>query len=120
MWQSIFNELLPAMIDVDPITAVELFEAHLTGSAAKIFQQIVYQVSDDLFNKYIEVEFNMRVVRWKSPEKTLSADQRSKLSPDQRITAVELRRWLDKNDERKLDRTGVLGVREYKYSFPPP
>ena len=42
VWQSIFNELLPAMIDVDPITAVELFEAYLTGSAAKEFQQIVY------------------------------------------------------------------------------
>ena len=101
------------MIDVDPITAVELFEAHLTGSAAKEFQQIVYQVSDDLSNKHIEVEFNMRVVRWNAPEKTLAeldADQRSKLSPDQRITAVELHRWLDKNGERRTDRTGVLGI----------
>ena len=65
----------------------------------------------------------MRVVRWKAPEKTLSeldADKCSKLQPDQRIIAVELRRWLDKNDERKTDRTGVLGIREYKYSFPPP
>ena len=34
VWQSILNELLPAMIDVDPITEVELFEAHLTGAAA--------------------------------------------------------------------------------------
>ena len=103
------------MTDLDPITAVELFKAHLTGSAAKEYQQIVYQVSDDLFNKYIEVEFNMRVVRWKAPEKTLSeldADQRSKLSPDQRITAVQLRRWLDKNDKRKTDWTGVLGIRK--------
>ena len=41
VWQSILNELLPAMIDVDPITGVELFEAHLTGAAAKEFQQIV-------------------------------------------------------------------------------
>ena len=46
VWQSIFNELLPAMLDVDPITVVELFEAHLTGSAAKEFQQIVYKVSE--------------------------------------------------------------------------
>ena len=38
VWQSILNELLPAMIDVDPITGVELFEAHLTGAAAKEFQ----------------------------------------------------------------------------------
>ena len=123
VWQSIFNELLPAMIDVDPITAVELFEAHLTGSAAKEFQQIVYQVSEDLFNKHIEVEFNMRICRFKAPEKTnaeLDADQRSKLPADQRIKAVELRRWLDKNEQRKTARTGVLGIREYKYSFPPP
>ena len=53
VWQRIFNELLPSMIDVSPITAVELFEAHLTGSAAKEFHQIVYQVSEDLFNKAI-------------------------------------------------------------------
>ena len=64
VWQSIFNELLPAMIDVNPITAVELFEAHLTGFAAREFQQIVYQVSEDLFNKFIEVEFNMRICRF--------------------------------------------------------
>ena len=111
------------MINVDPITAVRLFVAHLTGSAGKEFQQIVYQVSDDLFNKDIDVEFNMRVVRWNAPENTLAeldADQRSNLPADQRITAVKLRRWLDKNDERKTDRTGVLGIREYKYLFPPP
>ena len=121
-WQSIFNELLPAMIDVDPITAVELFEAHLTGSAAKEFQQIVYQVSDDLFDKYIEVEFNMRICRFRQPEKTnaeLDDDQRKKLPGDQRVKAVELKRWLDKNETRKTARTGVLGIREYKYSFPP-
>ena len=49
VWPSIFNKLLPAMLDVDPITGVELFEAHLTGSAAKEFQQIVYKVSDKLY-----------------------------------------------------------------------
>ena len=121
-WQSIFNELLPAMIDVDPITAVELFEAHLTGSAAREFQQIVYQVSEDLYNKYIEVEFNMRICRFDTPEKTnasLSDEQRARLPADQRIKAVELRRWLDKNNKRKAARASVLGIKEYKYSFPP-
>ena len=123
VWQSIFNELLPAMIDVDPITAVELFEAHLTGSAAKEFQQIVYQVSDDLFEKHIEVVFNMRICRFRQPEKTnaeLTDDQRSKLEPEERFKAVELKRWLYKNEQRKTARTAVLGIREYKYSFPPP
>ena len=56
VWQSIFNELLPAMIDVDPITAVELFEAHLTGSAAREFQQIAYKVSVRLYELHIDVE----------------------------------------------------------------
>ena len=37
VWQSILNELLLAMIDVDPITGVELFEAHLTGAAVNEF-----------------------------------------------------------------------------------
>ena len=55
VWQSIFNKLLPAMLDVDPITGVELFEAQLTGSAAKEFQQIVYKVSDKLYESYIDV-----------------------------------------------------------------
>ena len=35
IWQAIFNELLPAMVDVDAITAVELFSAHLTGTVEK-------------------------------------------------------------------------------------
>ena len=115
VWQSIFNELLPAMINVDLITVVALFEAHLTGSAAREFQQIVYQVSEDLFNKFIEVEFNMRICRFNTPEKTnasLSDDQRAKLPADERIKAVELKRWLDKIDKRKAARTSVLGIKE--------
>ena len=40
IWQAIFNELLPAMVDVDAITAVELFSAHLTGTAWKEFEQL--------------------------------------------------------------------------------
>ena len=57
------------MLNVDPITVVELFKIHLTVSAAKEFQQIIYLVSDSLFEKHIEVEFNMRVCRWNVPEK---------------------------------------------------
>ena len=32
--QSIRNELMPKMLDVDAISAVELFEAHLTGRSS--------------------------------------------------------------------------------------
>ncbi len=92
----------------------------LTGSAAKEFQQIVYQVLEDLFNKHIEVEFNMRICRFNAPEKTnakLDVDQRSKLPADQRIKAVELRRWLDKNEQRKTSRTGVYLLHGTKINF---
>ena len=56
------------MIDVDPITGVELFEAHLTGAAAKEFQQIVYKVYEKLYDSYIDVEFNMRICKFTSVE----------------------------------------------------
>ena len=59
-------KLLTAMIDVDPITGVELFEAHLTGAAAKEFQKIVYKVSEKLYDSYIDVEFNMIICRFTS------------------------------------------------------
>jgi len=41
-WQAIFNDLLPAMVDFDAISAVELFQAHLTGTATKEFEQIAF------------------------------------------------------------------------------
>ena len=59
VWQVIINELLPAMTDVDAITEVELFEAHLTGSASKEFQQIAYRVTESLFDDQIDLDFNM-------------------------------------------------------------
>ena len=124
VWQSIFNELLPAMIDVDPITGVELFEAHLTGSAAKEFQQIVYTVSDKLYESYIDVEFNMRICSFTSVEKTsadLTQAQRDNLTDaDQRIKGNELNKWLAKNSVRKTVRAGMTGIRNYDFTFPPP
>ena len=65
VWQSIFNELLPSMIDVDPITEVDLFEAHLTGSASREFQKILYKVSDFLFDHQIDVDINMWICKFK-------------------------------------------------------
>lgn len=52
------EHILPAM-------GVELFEAHLAGSTGKEFQQIVYKVSADLFDRYVEPNVNMRIVWWK-------------------------------------------------------
>ncbi len=58
VWQSIFKELLPAMIDVNPITAVELFQAHLTGTALTEFEQISFDAAGKLYDNFISVEFN--------------------------------------------------------------
>ena len=124
VWQSILNELLPAMIDVDPITGVELFEAHLTGAAAKEFQQIVYKVSEKLYDSYIDVEFNMRICTFTSIERTsadLSQSQRDALADeDQKIKGNELAKWLARNNVRKNVRNKVTGIRNYDFEFPPP
>jgi hypothetical protein len=123
VWQSIFNELLPAMIDVDPITAVELFEAHLTGSAAREFQQIAYKVSDHLFEHHIDVDLNMRICKFKQTERDnaqFTEQQILQLPKELKFKAAELKKWLDKNELRKSARAGMVGVKEYKYTFPPP
>ena len=57
------------MIDVDPITAVELFEAHLTGSDVREFQQIVYKVSESLFENHIDVDLNMHICKYTQAER---------------------------------------------------
>ena len=123
VWQSILNELLPAMIDVDPITGVELFEAHLTGAAAKEFQQIVYKVAEKLYESYIDVEFNMRICIFTDVEKTnanLTQVQRDALTDaDQKIKGNELAKWLARNTVRKNVRNSVSGIRNYDFQFPP-
>ena len=123
VWQSILNELLPAMIDVDPITGVELFEAHLTGAAAKEFQQIVYKVTEKLYDSYIDVEFNMRICRFTDVDKTnaeLSQEQRDQLTDDdQKIRGNELAKWWARNTVRKNVRGKLSGIRNYDFQFPP-
>ena len=123
VWQSILNELLPAMIDVNPITGVEHFEAHLTGAAAKEFQQIIYKVAEKLYESYIDVDFNMRICSFTSVEKThaeLSQSQRDALpDEDQRIKGNELSKWIARNTVRKNVRNKVTGIRNYDFAFPP-
>ena len=53
VWQSIFNELLPSMLDVSPLMAMELFQSHLTGTASKEFEQICYDAAGDLYDNHI-------------------------------------------------------------------
>ena len=56
-WQSIRNELMPRMVDVDAVSAVELFGAHLTGAATREFTQILFDCAAKLYMD-IEASFN--------------------------------------------------------------
>ena len=48
-WQSIRNKLMPQMADVDTVSTVELFGAHLTGAAAREFVQILFDCIAKLY-----------------------------------------------------------------------
>ncbi len=50
VWQSILKELLPSMIDVNPITALEQFQVHLTGTALTEFEQISVDAEGELYD----------------------------------------------------------------------
>ena len=124
-WQSIFNELLPAMPDVSPITAVELFQAYLTGTATKEFEQILFDAAGDLYDKYIDVEYNRRITKYSKVDfvnatKSIS-DIDSLGSADEIKAAKEIKKWQTLNDERVAGRNSISGVAGYTYSqFNPP
>ena len=48
-WQSIRNELMPRMADVDAVSAVELFGSHLTRAATYEFMQILFDCAAKLY-----------------------------------------------------------------------
>ena len=121
VWQSIFNELIPSMIDVDPITAVELCESLLTGSSAREFQKIPYKVSESLFEHHIDVDLNMCICKFKQAEREnekYTVQQIIQLPEEQKFKASKLKKWLEKNELRKTARAGIVGVKEYKNTFP--
>ena len=122
-WQGIFNELLPSLIDVDPISAVELFQAHLTGIALKEFQEITFQSSWKLYNSYISVNHNERIAQWGEAERTNSAkiaSEFSQLSDLEQVRALETKKWIQQQNARKAARQNAVGVADYTYEFPPP
>lgn len=61
-WQSIRNELMPQMADVDAVSAVELFGAHLTGAATREFVQILFDCAGE-FYVAIDESFNERYAK---------------------------------------------------------
>ena len=55
-WQSIRNELMLRIANVDAVSAVELFGAHLTGAATHEFVQILF---DCTMEKLFEYDFRL-------------------------------------------------------------
>ena len=70
-WQSIRNELMPRMADVDAVSAVELFGAHLTGAATRECVQILHDCAEKLYAD-IDDSFNERFAKWTIKDKANS------------------------------------------------
>ena len=120
-WQAIRNEILPCMTDVDGISAVELFQAHLTGIACREFENICYDVAQDLWST-IESNHNARLSTWGPTEETnskLTDAQKAQLPMPEMIRAQQTHIWFKKNQER-VDGRANLSVKDYTFTFPPP
>jgi hypothetical protein len=74
-WQSMRNELMPRMADVDAVSAMELFGAHLTGAATREYSQILFDCAEKLYVD-IHASFNERYAKWTITDK---ANAKSKL-----------------------------------------
>jgi hypothetical protein len=122
---SICNELLPRILDTDPITAVELFQSHLTGPAPQEFEVIVNDVAKLLYDNVIDPEFNQRICLMSEEELRIATQTEEEGPLLKRSKIAAYRRWMSQNEERKLVRANLAGISAYSYSqkperFPPP
>ena len=126
-WMAVFNELLPGKPEPDPIMALELFMAFLTGTAAKEYEEILFKESWELFNEEIEVRHNSRLSTYKEEDQNNAKRSDEALDVDEDLTeaarkrAKILRKWIARNEARKSARadTKLAGVKSYDYKFPP-
>ena len=91
---TIYQELLPSIIDVGLITPCELFKTLCTGTAVAEYNDILFKASGEMFG-FIQANFN---------KKTCLLDEDSK----------EVKAW----KKMKLYKQGYL-VTAYTYIFPP-
>ena len=120
-WMSIRNELMPRMTDVDAVTAVELFEAHLTGQATREFAEILRDSAEWLI-MVINHSFNQRLCEWGTAEKNDSTRAVITIhgyEKDRRQRALVTKEWIEKQTKREEGRQGK-GVQPYTWKFPPP
>lgn len=119
-WQSIRNELMPRMADVDAVSAVELFGAHLTGAATREFAQILFDCAAKLYVD-IEASFNERYAKWTITDKAnsiLRGAAFDALNAEETTRAEAIKKWSAKNDAR-VDGRKNKPVAGYSWSFPP-
>ena len=112
--QSILNEFIPAMIEFDPITEVELFKSHLTGYSAREYQKIAYKVSEKLYDHQIDVDHNTRICKFRQTEKDYEKFTKQhilQIPHECKFKAYELKKWLNINKCCKTARYGVVGVK---------
>ena len=96
---TVYRELLPAMVDVGPITAWELFKTLCTGTAVAEFNSILERASAKTYLQ-IEQEFNREICKETDKE------------------SDKAKAWIKKNQERKDSRRGYP-IADYDFSFPP-
>lgn len=122
-WQFIFKEMLPAMIDVDPITAVELFMAHLTGTASSEYEQILYEAAGELYDKYISVDFNRRLTKFGTVDFVNAQKPLDEINAiteeSEKLAALEIKAWVSRNERRVEGRKNIRGVTPYSYATHP-
>ena len=62
---------MPRMADVEAVSAVELFGAHLTGAVTREYSQILFDCAEKLFVA-IDASFNERFAKWTIMDKSNS------------------------------------------------
>ena len=118
-WMSIRNELLPRILDADPITAVELFQSHLTGPATQEFDEIINNVATKLYEHVINPEFNNRICNMSENEIRIATKTSEEGTPLSKNKIAAYRRWTSENEERKAARASLPGVADYNYNPTP-
>ena len=120
-WMSIRNELLPRMLDMDAISAVELFQSHLTGPATQEFDLIVTSVADRLYKHVIHKEFNSMCANLLDEDIVFAktSDSSDSLGINRKKSVDAYRKWRAKNEKRKVARDNVPGVAAYNYQDKP-
>ena len=120
-WQSIRNELMPRMANVDAVSTVELFGAHLTGSVTRKYAQILHDCDEKLYVD-IDASFNKRfaksTIKDNKVNSVVTGAAFDALNADETARAEAIKKWSVKQDARADGRKN-RPVSGYNWTFPP-